>query len=205
MPRHDSVSQWLDSLKAGETAQIGKLWDRYRNRLVEIASRRLAGIPKGLADEDDIAQSVFLSLCRGAVAGRLDDVKNRDELWWLLLAITKQKAVQLVRRGETVKRGGGHVYSESDCPSELGRAGAFSIDNLVGDCPTAETLAILEEESQRLLDLLPSSELAKVATHRIEGYSVAEIANELSVSKRSIERKLRLIRDVWSQELIRAG
>jgi DNA-directed RNA polymerase specialized sigma24 family protein len=204
MSLHHSVSGWLSSLKAGEVAHVSKLWDRYRERLVEVASRRLAGVPKVVADEDDVAQSVFFSLCRGAMAGRFDDVKNRDELWWLLLAITKQKSVNLIRRGVAAKRGGKRVYSESAYVTANGAVGRFSFDQLIGDCPTPETLAILEEESQRLLDLLPNAELVKIAKHRLEGYSVAEIANNLSVSHRSIERKLSLIRNAWSQELIHA-
>lgn len=183
---------------------VGRLWDRYRERLVEIATRRLAGIPKAIADEDDIAQSVFHSLCRGAVAGRFDDVKNRDELWWLLLAITKQKSVNLIRRGVAAKRGG-RICSESAFVPEDGAAGRFSFDQLIGNCPTPETLMILEEESQRLLKLLPNVELVKIAKLRVEGYSVAEISNILSISKRSVERKLCLIRNAWSKELIHAG
>jgi DNA-directed RNA polymerase specialized sigma24 family protein len=205
MSLQNSVSEWLCSLKAGEVAHAANLWDRYREQLVEIASRRLAGKPKAVADEDDIAQSVFFSLCRGALAGRFDNVKDRDELWWLLLAITKQKSVDLIRRNVTAKRGGNRVYSESALVDSNVAAGQFSFDRLVSDSPTPETLAILEEQSRRLLGLLPNAELAKIAALRVEGYSVIEIANLLSVSKRAIERKLHLIRNAWSQELIHAS
>jgi RNA polymerase sigma factor (sigma-70 family) len=204
MSHHHSVSEWLNSLKAGDVAHVRDLWNRYREQLVEIASRRLAGVPKAVADEDDVAQNVFLSVCRGAMTGRFDNVNNRDELWWLLLAITKKKSVNLIRRGVAEKRGGKRVFSESAVATN-GAAGRFSFDQIIGECPTPETLAILEEEGQRLLNLLPSAELAKIVKHRLEGYTVDEIANNLSVSKRSIERKLRLIRNAWSQELIHAG
>ncbi|HEY4308720.1 MAG TPA: ECF-type sigma factor [Pirellulales bacterium] len=205
MSLQNSVSEWLCSLKAGEVAHVANLWDRYREQLVEIASRRLAGKPKAVADEDDVAQAVFFSLCRGALAGRFDNVNDRDELWWLLLAITKQKSVDLIRRNVTAKRGGNRVYAESALADSNAAAGQFSFDQLVSDCPTPETLAILEEQSRRLLGLLPNAELAKIAALRVEGYSVIEIANILSVSKRAIERKLHLIRNAWSQELIHAS
>ncbi len=204
MSQPHSISQWLHSLKAGETAHVQELWDRYRAKLVEIAGRRLAGRSKVVADEDDVVQSVFISLCRGAVEGRFNDVNNRDELWWLLLAITKQKAVSLIRRSDAAKRGGRRVFTEADYggTDTNGSRGRFSFDQLVGQCPTPETITILEEECQRLFHLLPNTDLINIAKHRLEGYSVPEIAVILAISKRSVERKLGLIRNAWAEELI---
>jgi len=204
MSQQHSISDWLNSLKAGESAHVHELWDRYRDRLVEIAGRRLAGVPKAVADEDDIAQSVFISLCRGAMAGRFDNVRNRDELWWLLLAITKQKSVGLIRHSTAAKRGGRRVYAEADCIAKNGAEGRFSFDQLIGQCPTPESIASLEEEYQRLLSALPNADLVNIAKHRLEGYSVSEISVMMAISKRSVERKLGLIRNAWTQELIHA-
>lgn len=205
MSSHGSISEWLGSLRAGELARASDLWERYKERLVELAAYRLGASQKATADEDDIALSVFSSLCRGAMAGRLDNVTDRDELWWLLLAITKRKVIDLVRRSSATKRGKGRVFNESEYVSNNGEVGPFSLDYLIGDCPTPDTIAIMEEEVQRLLNVLPTLELATIARHRLEGYSVSEIAVKFSVSQRSIERKLQMIRDAWSKELFHAG
>jgi len=170
-------------------------------RLVELARRRLKDAPKRVADEEDIAASVFHSLCRGAAAGRFQNVKNRDDLWWLLLAITKQKVVDHVRRETAQKRGAGRVQLESGLNGNADDSHGFALDRLVGDEPTPEFVLMLEEQHQRLLGLLRDDRLRQIAVFRIEGFTVPEIAEDLRVSTRSIERKLQLIRGVWSKEL----
>src|SRR4051794_28659879 len=92
-----SVSQWIAHLKEGKAEAARQLWERYALRLVEVARKRLGDAPKRLADEEDVAASVFHSVCRGAAAGRFQDINNRDELWWVLLAITKKKVVDHLR------------------------------------------------------------------------------------------------------------
>ena len=191
----------LPTLKTGQAEAVEKLWARYRRRLVELARRNWEPIPKRIADEDDVAQSVFLSLCRGAAAGRFDDIKNRDDLWWLLLAITKQKAVDLFRRETAKKRGGGQVRFETT----LGAVGGpLMLDQLISEQPTPELLVMLEEQNRLLMQSLRDDGLRKIAVSRIEGYTVGEIAIAMDVTTRTVERKLRLIRDAWSKELQRA-
>jgi RNA polymerase sigma factor (sigma-70 family) len=204
MSSEHSISHWVASLKAGEIEAVQRLWKRYRERLVVLARRRLNGAPIRVADEDDIAQSVFLSLCRGAAEGRFEDVKDRDDLWWLLLSLTKRKAVDLIRRESAQKRGAGRVQSEQVAVGLSSHHPGIQLDQLIGEDPTPDLLVMMEEQHRRLLGLLRDDHLRRIAVARIEGYTVAEIAKSLQVSTRSIERKLSLIRDVWTRELLRA-
>jgi RNA polymerase sigma factor (sigma-70 family) len=197
-----SVSQWLVSLKAGDGEAVQKLWDRYKVQLLELARRKLEGVPKRVADEEDVAQNVLLSFFRGATSGRFDDVKSRDDLWWLLLAITKQKTIDLVRRETAQKRGAGRVQSEGALAPGGDGSEVGTFDRLVGDEPTPEFLVMLEEQNRRLLSMLRDDRLREIAISRIEGYTVAEIAADLSVSTRSVERKLQLIRNSWAKDLL---
>jgi RNA polymerase sigma factor (sigma-70 family) len=196
-----SVSLWITNLKEGNADAAQQLWERYAQRLVAIAQRRMKDAPKRVADEEDVAASVFQSLCRGAAAGRFQNLKNRDDLWWLLLAITKQKVVDHVRREMAQKRGAGRVQFESGLNGNVDESSGFTLDRLVGDEPTPEFVVMLEEQHERLLGLLRDDRLRQIAVFRIEGFTVPEIAEDLRVSTRSIERKLQLIRDVWSKEL----
>jgi RNA polymerase sigma factor (sigma-70 family) len=195
----NSVSQWIHQLKAGEADAAQQLWDRYAAQLVAAARRKLGDAPKRAADEEDVAQSVFNSLCRGAAAGRIQNVRTRDDLWWLLLAITRQKVVDHIRRETAEKRGAGRVLAETACAA--GPTGAFSLDQLMSEEPTPDYLVALAEEHRRLLGLLRDDRLRRIAESRIEGYTVEEIAADLSISTRSVERKLQLIRNVWTREL----
>lgn len=196
---YHSVSQWIAGLKDGDSLAVQNLWDRYFERLVRLAKKRLGNSPKRVADEDDIAQNVFHSLCRGAKAGRFTDINGRDDLWWLLLGITRQKVADHVRKETAQKRGPSQVQNESGLNAN--KSQGFFLDQLLGDEPSPEFLAILNEENERLLNLLRDDQLRRIAIWRIEGYTVEEIAVNLGISTRAIERKLRLIRTAWSKDL----
>ena len=190
----DSVSEWIGHLKAGEADAARKLWERYADHLAQLARQQLAGRAKVVCDEDDIAQSVFYSICRGAAAGRFGDVNSRDELWWLLLAITKQKAINNFRRESAQKRGPGRIETET----ALAKNQPFRLDDLVSQTPTPELMLILEEEYASLLDRLDDQRLRQIAILRVEGYTVPEIAEKFGIGTRAIERKLHIIRSIWS-------
>lgn len=200
----NSISMWIASLKDGDAAAAQRLWDRFSARLRDFAQQRLGRTPRGMADEDDIAQSAFHSMCEGVIAGRFSDVRSRDELWWLLLKLTRQKAVNHRRREGAKKRGGGRVHTETALSTTSADQDSFALDQLIGQDPTPEFLVALEEEHQRLLGLLRDDRLREIAILRIEGYAVADVAGRLGISLRSVERKLQLIREVWILELLPA-
>ena len=60
----------------------------------------------------------------------------------------------------------------------------------------------MAEECRRLLDRLGNPELRELAVWKMEGYTNDEIAAKISRSLRTVERKLRLIRDTWAQEIV---
>jgi RNA polymerase sigma factor (sigma-70 family) len=198
MPAPHSVSQWIAHLKEGKAEAARQLWERYSSRLLELAKRRLGDMPKRLADEEDVAASVFLSVCRGAAAGRFQNVENRDDLWWTLIAITNRKVVDHLRRETAQKRGG--KLNQLEPPTDGERA-AVDLENLAGNEPTPEFVVMLQEQYERLIGLLRDDTLKKIAVARVEGYTVPEIARELNLNVRSVERKLALIRGTWAQEL----
>ena len=197
-----SVSEWIRGLKGGEANAAQELWERYAEQLTALARMRLGSAPATIADDEDIAQNVFSIICLGASRGKFADVCKRDELWWLLMRLTRDEAARHVRRETALKRGGGRVFgvtAVNRC-SEIGAE--FSLDVLVGDEPTPEYLISLNEQHNRCLDLLNDDQLRAVANWRIAGYEIKEIADRLSLSQRSIERKLRVIRELWGNEFI---
>lgn len=198
---HESVTEWIVGLKSGHADAVQKLWSRYARQLVTVARRQLGSAPRRAADEEDVAQNVFASICRGTALGRFENVKSRDELWWLLLAITKQKTVDHIRYETAKKRGAGRTQAESTITGSANDSQSFSLDRLIGDEPTPEYVAALEEQHHRLLNSLDDERLRNIAMLRIEGFSVPEIATKLRLSTRSIERKLQLIRIAWANEL----
>lgn len=194
---NDSVTAWIGDLKDGQDSASRKLWERYFQRLVRVASRQLGSAPRRIVDEEDIAVSVFDTLCRGAAAGRFDKLQDRDDLWRLLTAIAGMKTVDQIRRQTAKKRGGEDVRGESIIAG-AGASQFGSFDQFIHQEPTPEFLAIMDEQQQAMFRALPDDSQRNVARLRFEGFSNEEIAEKLEISLRSVERKLKVIREVWT-------
>jgi RNA polymerase sigma factor (sigma-70 family) len=195
----DPVTRWIDALKTGDEKAAADLWNCYFDRLVRLARQRLGNSPRRVADEEDVAVSVFRCLCAGAERGRLAEIKHRDDLWRVLVTMTMRKAIDLQRRMGGQKRGGGQVRGESI----FGKADddhSPGLQQFSDLSPSPQTLAILDEEGKRLLDALDDDTLRQVAIWKLEGYTNDEIAGELELTTRSVERKLQRIREKWAQD-----
>ena len=59
---------------------------------------------------------------------------------------------------------------------------------------------MVAEEYRRLLDELGDEALRRVATWRMEGYRNDEIAERLGCARRTVARRLDLIRKIWGAE-----
>jgi RNA polymerase sigma factor (sigma-70 family) len=198
----DSISEWLGQLKAGQIEAAQKLWSRYSAKLVRMAKQRLGKSPREVADEEDIALSVFGSVFRAAAEGRFDQISTRDELWWLLLTLTNRKAVDHIRREAAQKRL--HNFGQTDESRAVGGRGScpFSLNELISSEPTPDFLVALEEQYVHLLAKLRNDQLREIVVLRIDGYAVSEIAQKMNIGLRAIERKLQLIRAKWKRELL---
>ena len=183
-----SVTHWLDQLKRGDLAAAQPLWDRYFRRLVTLARRRRAALPRGAADEEDVALSAFDSFCRNAERGRFPHLLDRDGLWALLVVVTSRKASHLLRDQRRQKRGGGERVEAT-------------LEQVLSEEPGPEFAAVVAEEWRRLLGILGDRELESVAVWKMEGYTVEEIARRLGYAPRSVKRKLQMIRRLWETEV----
>jgi RNA polymerase sigma factor (sigma-70 family) len=198
MSSDGSVTIWFDPLQAGDPAAAQELWERYFRRLVGLARKKLQGSGRRVADEEDVALSVFASLCRGAKAGRFPQLLDRDSLWALLVVITVRKAAHLLRHERSLRQGGG-VTIVGEAQAEPGEEPP--LEQVLSREPTPEMEAQMAEECQRLLRCLGDQELEEIALARVEGYTVGEIAERMDYAPRSIKRKLQIIREIWEREL----
>ena len=192
-----SVTRWLSALKAGDLAAAQPLWERYYRRLLGLARAKLGGLPRralSARDEEDVALSAFDSFCRRAERGDFPQLADRDDLWQLLFVLTVRKAIGLARHEGRARRGGGRIASLEDLAS-------WDVDAALGPEPTPELAAQMAEECRRLLEGLGDETLRAVARWRMEGWTNREIAARLGCIEQSIERKLRSIRRLWSEEV----
>jgi DNA-directed RNA polymerase specialized sigma24 family protein len=199
MSANESVSQWLHLLQAGNPAAAQPLWERYFHRRAGLARAKLQGQQRRAADEEDVALSAFASFCRGAEAGRFPQLSDRDDLWRLLFTLTERKAFNLVRDQRRQKRSGGVVRGESGLhrPDDSAAAG---LEQVAGREPTPEFAAQVAEECRCLLDRLDDAELRAIAVWKMEGATTPQIAARLGYALSTVERRLRLIRQIWESE-----
>lgn len=192
-----SVSEWLRRLEEDDSQAAQRLWDRYYSRLVGLAEPRARELARDGAEAEDVAASVLATLWKGARAGRIADVKGRDELWWLLLALTRRKIVDHHRNQAALKRGGNTAVHSLD----NGDGRGYRFDEIVSVEMSPEYAVAMEDEFSRLLSLLRDGDLRRIPVYRIEGYTTEEIAEKLGVSESTVTRKLRLIRLTWAREV----
>jgi RNA polymerase sigma factor (sigma-70 family) len=191
-----NVTVWLQALRDGRPSAATDLWQHYYERLVRLAAQKLRSAPRRMADEEDVVATAFNSFYRGVEQGRFPKLDDRDDLWQVLVMLTARKAVNQAKHATRQKRGEGQVRGESIfINAHDTNAG---IHEIVGDEPSPEFAHEVSEEYTRMLEVLDDDALRAVAIAKMEGYSNDEIAEKMGVKTRTIERKLKTIRELWT-------
>src|SRR5262245_8580060 len=92
-----SVTRWIASLRGGNPEAARELHKRFFHRLARLARNRMRGLPRQVADEEDVAQSALKSFFRCVAVGRYERLTDEGSLWALLVAITAHKVSHLRR------------------------------------------------------------------------------------------------------------
>ena len=184
-----SVTQWIKNVKEGDPQAAQHLWDRYFNRLVGLAHRKLASVPKQESDEEDVAIQALGSFFDKARLGRFPRLQDRDDLWSLLASIVEHKALKVRSRHNATKRGGNQTRVDLDLCADIAADPDFA------------TLDMFSLELRELLNRLGDEDLQKIVKMILYGFTNAEIAEAFDVTERTIERKRLIIRKRWAKEL----
>lgn len=193
-----SFAELIERVRQGDEVAITELWHAYFHRLVRLAARRMPPSLRRTGDEEDVALSAFHSFIAGIRDDRFPDLSGPDNLWGLLITLTARKVHAHTRHLTRQKRGGGQVRGESVFVDPTGGKGG-GMGGVAGDREPADLQAELAEQCEALLDQLPDEQLRQIAVMRMEGFLVDEIADRLELSKRAVERRLQLIRKIWSE------
>ena len=200
MANGDSVTHWLDGLKAGDDDEIQRLWDRYFQRLVRLAGTRLPGHARRAIDEEDVALSAFQSFCDRARKGQFPGSgQSRRSL-----------ACALRDHGpQGHRRGAAPDPPEAGRGSCAGRVGAGrrttgspdgGLAAFLSREPTPDDAAEFADQLDTLFERLNDETLRVIAFQKLQGLTSEEIAASLGISTRTVDRKLQLIRAIWAEE-----
>lgn len=200
MSAEQSIHHWITRLQEGEQAGARKLWELYFHRLLGLVNRKLPPHVRRAFDEEDVALSAFKSFCAGVQANRFPDLQDPDNLWSVLVVIATRKVHAYLRHQNRQKRGGGQVRGESalgGCPDA---DKPLDFDDFLGSEPTPEFAVQVTERCQQLLALLGDDTLQSIAVLKMQGYTIAEIAERVGCTRRAVQRRLDLIRRTWREE-----
>lgn len=187
------ITEWVRALRDQNHSAATELWESFRDRLESVAKRELAKLPQVITfDEEDVALSAFFTFCNHLQEGKFTALANREELWWLLIVITKRKA------GEKVKHEGAARRSNEAGPVSLANPEFHSLPTTGMD---PQSIVSMRENCDYLLGTLKDDELRMIAIWKLEGYTNDEIASRLMRTRQTVQRKLNLIRSIWASEL----
>lgn len=195
-PDKASPSSVLERVASNRNSDVGHIWQSLFEKIGRYAERRIQQYPRGQIDNQDITASVFASLIRGCREGRFHDVSDYDECLRLLQAMAKRKIVDRIRYLTRIKRGG--LANRVESIDELSKD---EIANACDEELQPEAIAVLKEVIEDSIRHL-NDHLRPVVGLRLQGYEHQEIAEILEVSTSTVARKLRLVREMWKQQLL---
>ena len=190
-----SVTHLIDQLKSKDADAAEELWNRYFKRLLPLARSKLRGSAGQYVDEEDILVSVFDRLFTAAGNNKFAQLSDRNDLWQILLMLTERKIIDQQRRMTADKRGSGAVVRESELPNDISQ-----LRELVDQSPDPHWIASFNENLRSAILRLNDEKTREVALNKLEGRTNQEISEALYISISSVERKLRVIREVWQEE-----
>jgi hypothetical protein len=196
-----SVTQLLGQLRSEDPSvhndAAAAIWNQYCNLLLELACQNLSQRLQRRIGADDIVQHAFKSFFLRQQRGQYD-LADRNDLLRLLVRITLNKVRGAANRESRRRRDYRRDETGSSVAARADSDDAWLLEQIESGRPTPDEAAMLADEAERKLATLPH-DLRRIALYKLEGYTNAEMAEfpENRCSIRTVERKLRLIREAW--------
>ena len=191
MAEDDSFAAWRESLGTDRNQAGIEIWNRFAARLNQLAADRIHAKVRRLVDPDDILQTAYRTFVRNCDRSAFN-LTDWAGLWGLLVTITVRKCIRANQRhlgpNRNLRRDQGlsPVWEYGSSPSALVPP---SRD------PTPEEAACYSDLVEALCLALSERERLVIALRR-DRYTVPEIAEQLRVSERTIERTLAKAREI---------
>ena len=184
-----SVSLWLGDAKVGDESAATDLFNRYYPLIRKHVHKELRGFATRSADEEDLALSVIATILQRLRLRRLDKLKDRQHLWALLLVMATREVTSHKRRETRQMR---DVRRDASVDSaNVGHS----------PCPSPGVIAETNDTREYLFGILRNDQLRQIAAAKLEGYSNDEIARELQITVRTVQRKVNDIYECWDRQL----
>jgi RNA polymerase sigma-70 factor (ECF subfamily) len=179
-PPHDD-RELVAAYRAGSDTAARILFDRYCEKLLRLAQRRIGHQLAGRIDPEDIIQSAFRTFF---IHIRRDEFTfaQQNDLFKLLVRLTVHKTLRQIAYHRAAKRDPNREVTRIINDRDLW-------EQFVSQEPPPEAEVTLLEEMERFLSLFSQFE-RQVLELRLQGYSTREIAQMLNTYDRKIRRIL---------------
>jgi RNA polymerase sigma factor (sigma-70 family) len=171
----------IEKFKAGSESAATELFDRYCERLMGLARKRIGQRMASRIDPEDVIQSAFRTFFSRV---RNDEFKfeHESDLFKLLVRLTVNKSLRQIAHHRAAKRDPGKETGQGSGESDI-------LSELTAGEPPPEVEVALLDEFERFLSKLPEFD-RKVLELKLHGHTTAEIADELQTYERKIRRVL---------------
>lgn len=190
----------LAKLAAGDEGAAEQLWEKYYDRLVRMARRRIGDTPRRVVDEEDVVVSAFDSFCEGMKAGEFTELASPADLLGLLIRITLRKSRAKRRWFYAQKRypaAPAALRGDSADVTVFGSGDGRGVAGCSGLGPSPEDVALLAERRGRLLGCLTSETLRETAQLKLDGHTNDEIADKMGCTRQTVKNRLRRVYQTW--------
>ncbi|MDR2441625.1 MAG: LuxR C-terminal-related transcriptional regulator [Planctomycetaceae bacterium] len=202
----DELKLLLDGIQNQNKESFEQFWNLHFDRLTALARRKMTQVNKRVSDEEDIAISAIHSFYTGLAEQRFHSIQGNNELWKILATIVCRKISKQQRDQLTQKRGGGHIRGESifvaGPAANNDESKQTGLGNVAGNTLTPYFEIEFLDTCEKLYNILEDETMRNIARLIMEGFSIDEIAEELGCVRRTVERKLKKIREKWQQQEI---
>ena len=174
----------VTNFKAGSESAAQELFDRYCERLMRLAKRRIGQRMVSRVDPEDVLQSAFRTFFNRV---RKDEFsfQEEDDLFKLLVRLTVHKTLRQIAFHRAAKR-------NPELEAGQGSDAQDVLQQISADEPSPETAVALVDEFERFMGQLPPLD-RQVLALKIQGYSTVEIAEQIGSYDRKVRRILERI------------
>lgn len=193
-----SITLAIKRAQTGDSDEFSKIVELHQKDVERLARHFLGGEKQSnLMLGEDIMQSVFLQLWQGLSDGKtwfVDAVTDREQLFSVLERLTWLRARKAIRHAHQKMRSGTVRDSDVNSCTDNDMSATFRDPSATDPDLNFEIKSLIEEAQSKLRTA--DSQLVQVFSDLLQGVSLAETADRLSISQRGVQRKRQRVRSV---------
>ncbi len=185
---NESFDDLLIRCRRGDSEAVSVLVRQYSSRLMAVAGNLLSAQVRRRVDHEDIVQSALFTFFRRVEQGEFD-IRDPEDIWRLLVTITVRKAQTQGRRHSAEQRAPAREASATWLVAAMSRE------------PGPVEAIVLSEIVEDLTRWLEQEKYGEILERILRGEAKADIARDLGLSKRTVDRVLFRIREKLESQI----